>query len=260
MKTPLRVFLLTSAAGLFPLIALTQSTMEFDAGSAIEVTSDADICADNVIFHDNYSGDGTQCGSVLPVELISFTAFSDRLTAVLKWKTATELDNAGWEVERRTIKNQMSNVEYGDWINVGFVKGAGTSTRPLEYSYEDLNLTRGTYTYRLKHIDRKGAFTYSLETTVDVGVAPRVFTLSQNYPNPFNPATTIEFTLEKDGRVSLQVYDILGRRVATLLDENRGAGEYQQVVFKAARLASGIYLVRLESEGRHKMLKMLLMK
>ena len=80
-----------------------------------------------------------------------------------------------------------------------------------------------------------------------MGLAPRVFELYQNYPNPFNPTTTIEFTIPADGRVVLKVYDILGREVSTLLDENRNAGEYQQIVLDASKLASGIYFYRLQS-------------
>jgi hypothetical protein len=93
-----------------------------------------------------------------------------------------------------------------------------------------------------------------------VGNAPRVFTLSQNYPNPFNPTTTIEFTIPADGRVVLKVYDIIGREVATILDENRKAGEYQQVVFDASRYASGVYFAVLQSGGKQLLKKMLLLK
>jgi hypothetical protein len=95
---------------------------------------------------------------------------------------------------------------------------------------------------------------------VVVGSAPRVFTLSQNYPNPFNPTTTIEFTLANDGRATLKVYDVLGREVATLLDENRKAGEYQQVVFDASRYSSGVYFAVLRSGGKQLLKKMLLLK
>jgi hypothetical protein len=91
-------------------------------------------------------------------------------------------------------------------------------------------------------------------------VAPKVFELSQNYPNPFNPTTTIEFTLPSDGRVVLKVYDITGRELATLLDEERKAGVYQQVVFDASRLASGVYFARLQFGGKQLLKKMLLLK
>lgn len=66
--------------------------------------------------------------------------------------------------------------------------------------------------------------------------------MGQNYPNPFNPTTTIEFTIPADGHVLLKVYDLTGREVAKLVDEERKAGVYQQVMFDASRLASGLTL------------------
>ncbi len=95
---------------------------------------------------------------------------------------------------------------------------------------------------------------------VNVGSAPRVFSLGQNYPNPFNPSTTIEFTLENDGHVALKIYDILGREVATLLDETRRAGVYQQAMFDASRYSSGVYIAVLQAGGKQLLKKMLLIK
>ena len=205
----------------------------------------------------------------LPVELASFTATANRLNATLRWQTATETNTAGFDVERRAISDQEAAISgqqttvrdlNSQWSGVGFVKGTGTSASPEQYTFVDQNLSPGLYLYRLKLIDRTGAFKYSQETQVRVGNAPRVFSLSQNYPNPFNPTTTIEFTLEKDGRVSLKVYDVLGREVATLLDDNRKAGEYQQVVFDGSRYSSGVYFVVLQAGGKQMIKKMLMLK
>jgi hypothetical protein len=205
-----------------------------------------------------WTGSDNPNAAPLPVEMAAFSVTSNSLSAELRWQTATEVDNDGWEVERKAIAN--FGVSIADWVSAGFVKGAGTSTQPLHYSFTDQNLSPGTYDYRLKQMDRSGAFKYSPAMTVEVGMAPRVFTLSQNYPNPFNPATTIDFTLERDGHVSLKVYDVLGREVTTLLDENRKAGEYQQVVFDASRYSSGIYFAVLRSDGKQLLKKMLLLK
>ena len=71
------------------------------------------------------------------------------------------------------------------------------------------------------------------------------YNLSQNYPNPFNPATTIRFTIPADGLVQLQVYDILGREIATLVNEYRHRGNYE-VKFDAGKLSSGIYVYRIK--------------
>ncbi|MFQ5582980.1 MAG: T9SS type A sorting domain-containing protein [Calditrichia bacterium] len=85
------------------------------------------------------------------------------------------------------------------------------------------------------------------------------FELHQNYPNPFNPETTIQYTLAQAGRVSLKVFDILGREVATLVEEQQKAGDYS-VMFYAGNLASGMYFYRLESGGFIQTRKMLLVR
>jgi len=73
---------------------------------------------------------------------------------------------------------------------------------------------------------------------------PQVYTLYQNYPNPFNPTTNISYELSNDSRVSLRIYDILGREVMMLADEQQPAGYYQKTI-NAKRLASGVYIYRL---------------
>jgi hypothetical protein len=74
--------------------------------------------------------------------------------------------------------------------------------------------------------------------------APQTFTLYQNFPNPFNPTTVISYELSKDSRVHLKIYDMLGREVMMLADEQQPAGYYQKT-FNASRLASGVYFYRL---------------
>ena len=73
---------------------------------------------------------------------------------------------------------------------------------------------------------------------------PQVYTLYQNYPNPFNPTTNISYELSRDSRVSLKIYDILGREVMMLADESQPSGYYQKTL-NAQRLASGVYIYRL---------------
>ncbi len=90
-----------------------------------------------------------------------------------------------------------------------------------------------------------------LGLTVDVTTKeglPTVFALSQNYPNPFNPSTTINFDVPEQARVSLVVYDIIGREVATLVNGDYTAG-YHRVTFSANNLASGVYFYRMTSAG-----------
>ena len=186
----------------------------------------------------------------LPVEVTSFSAKSERLNAALQWNTATEVNSDGFDVERKTIDT---------WINIGFVDGAGTSNSPKEYSYTDKNLLAGTYSYRLKQIDRDGTFKYSQEVEVEVTGAPTEFSLSQNYPNPFNPTTNLQFTIGNSQFVELRVFDLLGREVTTLVNEARPAGSYS-VKWDATNLPSGTYIYRLKAGSFTETKKMILMK
>ncbi|MCB0729305.1 MAG: T9SS type A sorting domain-containing protein, partial [Ignavibacteriae bacterium] len=165
---------------------------------------------------------GTDWGNTLPVELSSFTSSVNYRDVTLNWSTASELNNSGFEIERSDIRSQTSNV----WTKVGNVNGNGTSSSVINYSYTDRGLATGSYSYRLKQIDFNGNFEYfNLNNEVNIGT-PSTYALSQNYPNPFNPATTINFDLPTDGNVSLKLYDMSGKEVATLVNEVRSAGYY----------------------------------
>jgi hypothetical protein len=196
-------------------------------------------------------------GVVLPVELVSFTASVNHLNADLQWLTATEVNNYGFDIERRTVSSQLSAVS--SWAKVGFVNGNGTSNVQHSYSFSENITESGTYAYRLKQIDNSGTFKYSQETQVTIEV-PKVFNLNQNYPNPFNPTTNIEFTVAADGKAVLKVYNALGQQVAELYNGTAQAGRIIQTHFDASRLASGIYFSRLESDGKSLVKRMMFIK
>jgi hypothetical protein len=203
----------------------------------------------------------------LPVELVSFTAASQRLHAELKWTTATEVNNYGFEIEKKRMKDEVGIMK---WEKIGFVEGSGTTNAPKEYSFTDKNLSAGKYSYRLKQIDSDGRFSYSQSVEVVFGSAPLQFALAQNYPNPFNPSTTIGFTLQESGMTTLKIYDAIGREVATLVNEYLEAGIMHQRLFSAkggsasgadaAQLSSGMYFARLTSHGKVQIKKLMLMK
>ena len=202
----------------------------------------------------------------LAVELISFVATANHLCSDLVWKTATETNNYGFEIQRRQLSsepasaNTSSSTRNTDWTKVGFVRGAGTSASPHTYTFNDPSLSYGWYSYRLKQIDASGNSSYSSTTDVQVGRAPKVFMLEHNYPNPFNPMTNIEFAVPQDGRARVTVYNTLGQEVATLLDQNIEAGVYHRVIFDATHQASGTYLVQLEFGGRQLVRKIMLIR
>lgn len=126
------------------------------------------------------------------------------------------------------------------------------------YSFVDKVSNSGQYTYRLKQIDFDGTFSYSPEVMVDV-TAPLEFSLSQNYPNPFNPVTVIKYTIPTDSKVLLTIYNTLGEKVATLVNEMQKAGRYE-VEFNASKYSSGVYFYRIESGSYVSVKKMMILK
>jgi photosystem II stability/assembly factor-like uncharacterized protein len=109
-------------------------------------------------------------------------------------------------------------------------------------------------------ITDKGIFTaYNTITSVDKIEIPAQFQLLQNYPNPFNPATTISYSIPKTGFVTLKIYDMLGREVETLVNENKTEGVYK-VKFDADRLSSGVYIYSIRANNLILSKKMMLMK
>jgi len=182
---------------------------------------------------------GDSVNNPLPVELTSFTSIINRRDVTLNWTTAKETNNSGFDIERN------SN---GTWSKVGNVTGNGTSSTPNSYSFSDRGLASGSYSYRLKQIDFNGNFEYfNLSNEVNIGI-PSKFELSQNYPNPFNPSTTINYDLPFDSKVSIKLFDMSGKEVATLVNETRVAG-YYTVNFNASNLSSGVYFYRISAEG-----------
>jgi len=186
----------------------------------------------------------------IPVELTSFIANVTPAAVELNWTTATELNNYGFEVERRT--------KDGDFYTIGFVKGNGTTTEVNRYAYIDNNVDAGIYYYRLKQIDYSGAYEYSPEIEVDFNPVYQ-FSLEQNYPNPFNPATKIKFSIVENSQVKLAVYNLLGEVVRTLINQPMSVGNYE-VDFDASGLPSGMYIYKLEAGSNTIAKKMMLMK
>ena len=193
----------------------------------------------------------------MPVELVSFTAESKNNNVALHWKTATEVNNYGFEIEKKWLGDELGSMQ---WETIGFVEGNGTTNAAKEYSFTDKNLSSGRYLYRLKQIDRNGEFEYSQSVEVTINNTPKEFVLEQNYPNPFNPSTTIGFTLRETGLTSLKIYDAIGREVAVLVNEVLESGVYHQKTFSLSHLSSGIYIARLSSSGKTQVIKLILMK
>ncbi|MFN3345700.1 MAG: T9SS type A sorting domain-containing protein, partial [Chloroherpetonaceae bacterium] len=187
----------------------------------------------------------------LPVELIEFGYRKANQGVELFWKTVSEQNNEGFQIERRR-ENQ-------EWQTIGFVRGKGTTTEVQSYSFVDEKAS-GKLFYRLKQIDFNGAFQYSNVIEVNL-VVPEKFELAQNYPNPFNPTTVIMYQLPLSSDVKLEVFDVLGRKVATLVNARQEAGSYvANFNASAYNLTSGVYFYRLQAGNFTETKKMMLVK
>ena len=204
---------------------------------------------------------------IVPVELNSFTAMQVNNSVQLKWITASETNNMGFEVERQVHSlpdgkaGHQSSV--GNWSRIGYVEGNGTTTESKSYSFIDNSISAGSYNYRLKQIDFDGSYTYSNVIELEFNT-PADFVLEQNYPNPFNPRTHIRYSIPSTGTslmkfVQLKVFDLLGNEIATLVNEEKPAGRYE-VEFDGSVLTSGVYYYRLSAGNYNETRKLILIK
>ena len=175
----------------------------------------------------------------LPVELVSFTAFVGESFTELTWETASETNNAGFEVEHSV----------GEAFEMlAFVGGGGTRHEPADYSYMVRNLAPGWHYFRLRQIDFDGFITYSPQIEIFIDL-PGAFHMGAAYPNPFNPSTQFTITIARRQKVRVDVFDLLGKWVATLEDDVLEADQVHQYTLDGSRLASGIYLIQATGES-----------
>jgi hypothetical protein len=196
-----------------------------------------------------------QYNLIVPVELTSFTASATGSEVTLNWTTATEVNNMGFEIERKMTNDN----ETAGWQVIGFKEGMGTTSEITTYNYSDdvSLLNADKLTYRLRQIDYNGNFEYSEE--IEVEIKPLTFSLEQNYPNPFNPSTIIRFGIPSPSHVKLAVYNSIGEEVAVLKNEMLEAGSYD-INFDASRLSAGVYFYSLKTDSYHSTKKMILIK
>ena len=201
------------------------------------------VFTDIVQFGDTFPGAGFEAeiaiaanSVLLPVELAEFSATATGQQIRLEWTTASETDNAGFDV--------LISSDGERFMSRGYVEGAGTRTEPMTYMYEIDALSSGKNYVRLKQIDFDGAFSYSRIVEVATEV-PGGFVLEPAYPNPFNPATAIRFVVDAEAFVTLDVFDAQGRHVTRLFDGIAKAQSLQSVTFDATGLPGGLYFYRL---------------
>lgn len=176
----------------------------------------------------------------IPVELASFVGTAAGTSVTLQWATASETENAGFDVERA--------VDDASFTKIGHRPGHGTTTEGQRYRFVDADAPfADTLFYRLRQVDLDGTHAYS--PVVKVGLTSQRFALLPSAPNPFRNATRLRYTLAADAAVTLELYDLLGRRVTTLIDAEQPAGRHT-VTVDGTGLAPGTYFVRLRADDQ----------
>lgn len=191
---------------------------------------------------------GTLTEVPLPVSMSNMGARTEAGSVCLKFSTATELDLAGFNILRsvsrigpfETISSYTSNAS---------LRAAGTAENGGVYSFIDNKVSSGrTYFYKIDAVSKSGAMEQIggiLAVTVAI---PKEFALYQNYPNPFNPTTMIRYDLKEPSDVQIQVFDILGRMVKSMIFQ-RDAGTFETQI-DMTDMASGIYHYRITAVGK----------
>ncbi|NBB73452.1 MAG: T9SS type A sorting domain-containing protein [Bacteroidetes bacterium] len=176
--------------------------------------------------------------AVLPVELTRFTATADQADVVLQWSTASETNNAGFEIQAAPTDDPAAG-----WNAVAFIEGAGTTSEPRQYRHRVSTLGFGAYRFRLKQVDTDGTTHYSEEVELTVALDQAVL-VSAPYPNPARAVVTLDMTVRETQHVSVDAYDVLGRRVATIYHGRLPANRTERLRLEGHRLPSGLYFVR----------------
>lgn len=205
-------------------------------------------------------------GDPIGLDLVFFDAIYENGFVCLSWETASEIGLVGFNVLRSKNKQNKFAV-----VNNELIFCQGGQVRGALYEYIDNPLESGDYDYKLQLVFTDGRFSYSDIAFVTVAAAikshnsnPQEFSLSQNFPNPFNPSTIIKFCIPKDEYVQIEVYNIHGEKMCSLVNEKLLAGTYSRT-WKGSnshreRLPSGIYFYKMTAGDFVKMKKLTLMK
>lgn len=212
-----------------------------DGGTPSDSTDDA-LVAKGLTGFSTFKFASDSPDNPLPVEVTRFTATLDDGTALLQWRTASETNNAGFQVQHEPPGRDR-------FEKAGFVEGTGTTTTPQSYQFRISDLKSGTHTFRLRQVDTDGTghLTDPVQVVVQMDEALR---LTGPAPNPIQSEATLRFALRTGGEATLTLYNALGQRVATLYRGAPAPGQLQRVRLDASTLPSGLYLVRLQAHDQ----------
>ncbi|MFC1568946.1 FlgD immunoglobulin-like domain containing protein [bacterium] len=229
-------------------LSFQESLMEGQARQSDNVTIYTDVIATDT---DNSS---------LPVQMSMMEAESTVEGIVLNWETASEVNSQGFHVWR--ADDTEGNYEQ---ITTSLIASQGNSSSGALYSYIDKNFEGNvTYYYKIQQLDADGSSMMSEAIEVLALFIPTEFAMTQNYPNPFNPVTTFTYDVPEISDVLLKVYNLLGREVKTIYNEQQLPGRYTETWdgtdHTGQKLASGVYFLRMHAGDFTQMRKMTLLR
>ena len=205
-------------------------------------------------------GDATGGADIaLPVMLSSFELSESKGDVSLNWVTASEIKNLFWLIQRKEALpvdslDALSNEPISDeFKTIAQIRGQGTKSSETSYTFQDKDLPVGKqYSYRLVDVDINGRKHIHDAKSIFV-LLPMKYELFQNYPNPFNPVTNIIYQLPVNSEVELHIFNVLGQKVATLINEKQKEGYYE---FKwdgkktdGNQISSGTYILFIKASG-----------
>jgi hypothetical protein len=177
----------------------------------------------------------TQIIKPLPVELVRFDARADGQKALLSWETASETDNAGFEIQQSAGNTQQ-------WEVLGFVPARGDGTSPARYEFETPDLAPGYYTFRLRQLDSDGRHTFSPARQVTIFASSLQLSVS---PNPVDELCRLRIQSARPAKVEVEILDALGQ--ATGLPVQVEVDAEADIQLSLGHLPAGIYYLLLRS-------------
>lgn len=207
------------------------------------------LTPDGTLLVANYGDDASMyrfdC-STLPVELAAFEGTqTGKGTVQLSWTTASERNNAGFRIQHQRPTD-------GTWAKVGSVESkadGGTTSEPIHYRFQADGLEVGTHRFRLKQVDLDGTTRPYDPVHVELKMQ-KALRLNPPTPNPARGQATLSFAVKEASETTIRLYNTLGQRVAILYRGTPAAGESHTVRLDASTLPSGVYVVRLETDGQ----------
>ena len=176
----------------------------------------------------------------LPVELVTFDAVVENRQVILTWSTASEVNNAGFEIRRDAGKG---------WQTLEFIEGVGTTNKPQSYRYVVNDVSPGSHSFRLRQVDEDGEISESEPLVVWVKLEDAL-RLSPPSPNPVSKYASVTFTVRDEAEVTVALFNVLGQNVATLYSGTPSPSQQQTLRIDGSKLSSGSYFLRLVANGK----------